>query len=529
MERFFGLVTVLALVVACSSSKNGSADADGMPLPDEGSDSVLPDRDTVVAADDLVDGAEEDEDAVSGEDTAVSEEDTIPDADSVAPCTGVWTDPTTGLMWQNCPALTQGNWQSAIAYCEALEHAGYTDWRLPSLSELRSLIRGCPDTVTGGACNATDECLGETPEENCLNHPCAVPDCDMGGGPANGCYRDAALVGECDYHWSSSESATYSDSAWYVDFFGAIISPTEKGWTELYARCVRDGEASDADTLPADEDVTLSDDDTVVHTLTITEPANNSSHSAGTPVHFAGTTTCFPSTVSFVADGQWSLGSVETTNGAFAHEYTFNTPGPSRVITATATGNGCTASGSVTIAITAATPDNPLDVPYFCQYENTLDPASSCQNTSVAMVLKYYGWNGTPDTITAEWGKDYAQSPSGLAEVFNDYASKAALGVSLTPHTDGSFAGLKALLDAGKPVIVHGYFTQYGHVVVTVGYDATGYFVNDPAGQWSEVYQGGYSKYCDYGYSGKAVHYGKTAFEQAIGPDGTIWYHEITP
>jgi len=365
MERFFVLVAVLVAFAACSSSKNGGTDADETSLPDEVSDTLLPDHDTVVAADDLVDDAEEEEN-----DLAVSEDDTV------------------------------------------------------------------------------------VSEENMF---------------------------------------------------------------------------SDADILPADDDATQPDDDTVTHTLTITEPANNSSHPAGEPVHFAGTTTCFPATVSFIADGQWPLGSVQTTTGAFAHDYAFNTPGPARVITATATGSGCSASGSVTITITAATPDNPLDVPYFCQYENTLEPGSTCQNTSVAMVLKHYGWDGMPDTITAEWGKDSPQSPSGLAEVFNYFLTEEALGVSLTPHTNGSFAGLRALLDAGKPVIVHGYFTQYGHVVVTVGYDATGYFVNDPAGQWSEVYQGGYSKYCDYGYSGKAVHYGKATFEQAIGPDNTIWYHEITP
>ncbi len=279
--------------------------------------------------------------------------------------------------------------------------------------------------------------------------------------------------------------------------------------------------------MTTSDDMEAPDTDTTVYTLTITSPANNSSHPAGSPVHFAGATTCFPATVSFVADGQWPMGSVQTTSGSFTHDYTFNTPGVGRVVTVTATGSGCSVAGSVTITITAASPDNPLDVPYFCQYENSLYPESSCQNTSVAMVLRYYGWNGTPDTITAYWGKDHAQSPSGLAEVFNYYAAQAGLGVSLVPHTTGSFAGLKALLDKGKPVIVHGYFTQYGHVVVTVGYDATGYFANDPAGQWSQVYQGGYTKYCDYGYSGKSVHYGKAAFEQAIGPDNTLWYHEV--
>ena len=38
------------------------------------------------------------------------------------------------------------------------------------------------------------------------------------------------------------------------------------------------------------------------------------------------------------------------------------------------------------------------------------------------MVLAYLGWNGEPDDITRRFGKD-AQSPAGLAEVFNAYVS----------------------------------------------------------------------------------------------------------
>jgi|GEM_PF-5815675 len=288
----------------------------------------------------------------------------------------------------------------------------------------------------------------------------------------------------------------------------------------------KDTEGETDEAIQEDDVITDTDATPLTYTLLITNPSNNSSHPVGTPVFFAGTTNCYPATVAFVADTQYPLGSAQTTNGSFSFTYTFNTPGPARLITATATGSTCSASGSITISIVKTQPDNPLNVPYFCQYENSLYPSSSCQNTSIAMVLRFYGWSGTPDTITAEWGKDHAQSPSGLAEVFNYYANKAGLGVTITPRTNGTFAGMKAILDKGRPVIVHGYFTQYGHVVVTAGYDATGYFVNDPAGQWSEIYQGGYTKYCDYGYSGKGVHYGMSSFEQAIGPDGTIWYHE---
>ena len=46
-----------------------------------------------------------------------------------------------GLEWQrtNLPTSTM-NWNSAVSYCNNLNHAGYTDWRLPEKTELESLI-----------------------------------------------------------------------------------------------------------------------------------------------------------------------------------------------------------------------------------------------------------------------------------------------------------------------------------------------------------------------------------------------------
>lgn len=173
------------------------------------------------------------------------------------------------------------------------------------------------------------------------------------------------------------------------------------------------------------------------------------------------------------------------------------------------------------------------EVPYFYQYDNSYNPSGSCQNTSVAMTLAYYGWTGTPDTISATWGTAHAQSPAGLAEVFNSYAEDLGIPQRMTPHLDGTFEGLKSLLCRERPVVIHGYFTASGHVVVATGYDeaAREFAVNDPAGQWNGVFMGSYSGDAN---SGHDVRYGEDEFYAAVATsDGStfleLWYHEITP
>ena len=50
------------------------------------------------------------------------------------------------------------NYFEAEDYCQSLSLAGHSDWRLPNLDELRTLIKGCDPTETGGVCEATQIC-----------------------------------------------------------------------------------------------------------------------------------------------------------------------------------------------------------------------------------------------------------------------------------------------------------------------------------------------------------------------------------
>lgn len=54
---------------------------------------------------------------------------------------GTITDIRTRLMWQqDANDMELYNWQGAVEYCKKLRLAGYSNWRLPTIDELRKLI-----------------------------------------------------------------------------------------------------------------------------------------------------------------------------------------------------------------------------------------------------------------------------------------------------------------------------------------------------------------------------------------------------
>ena len=53
---------------------------------------------------------------------------------------GTVTDNLTGLMWEKSPDSILKTWTDALSYANTLILGGYSDWRLPNMKELRSLI-----------------------------------------------------------------------------------------------------------------------------------------------------------------------------------------------------------------------------------------------------------------------------------------------------------------------------------------------------------------------------------------------------
>lgn len=64
---------------------------------------------------------------------------------------GTVSDTTTGLMWLKSPdACGMMTWAEAVQYCADLSYGGYSDWRLPNIRELESLVdysQGGSETV----------------------------------------------------------------------------------------------------------------------------------------------------------------------------------------------------------------------------------------------------------------------------------------------------------------------------------------------------------------------------------------------
>ena len=140
---------------------------------------------------------------------------------------------TSGLTWQNPPADSSMEWQDAIDYCNDLSLDGHSDWRLPTISELLSLIRGCSATESDGTCNID---VGDCLEWSCRDDSC--DGCSSGEGPANGCYWPDNIEGSCSWYWSSSPVEDYVSTAWGVLFLYGRVRGDHVGY-RYDVRCVR--------------------------------------------------------------------------------------------------------------------------------------------------------------------------------------------------------------------------------------------------------------------------------------------------
>ena len=117
------------------------------------------------------------------------------------------SDTQTGLQWQDDSDTKDytRDWQSAIAYCEALDTtatSGYDDWRLPNVNELYSIV-----------------------------------DMSIYDPALSGIFENIAS----SRYWSSTTYEDDHEYAWYVYFLNGVMYDRNKD-SNRYVRCVRDGQ-----------------------------------------------------------------------------------------------------------------------------------------------------------------------------------------------------------------------------------------------------------------------------------------------
>ena len=127
------------------------------------------------------------------------------------------TDQGTGLMWENDSSVNTQTmtWEEALAYCENLTLGGYSDWRLPNIQELRSIV-------------------------DYTRHDPAI---------------DPLFLSQSDWYWSSTSQPPFPSWAWVTYFArGSCYQDLKSG--SHYARCVRGRLSRLTVSIPAGSDST---------------------------------------------------------------------------------------------------------------------------------------------------------------------------------------------------------------------------------------------------------------------------------
>ncbi len=147
---------------------------------------------------------------------------------SAIPC----IDTANNLIWSSATSISMF-WQYAIDYCHNYSVSGLSGWRLPTISELRTLVQNCPATeMPNGTCGIRED------ETVCLSYnDCRDNSCD-------GCYSNdeySKLGDTVGYFWSSSISSG-GGATWALNFYhGEVALLTNEIHPDGFAkvRCVR--------------------------------------------------------------------------------------------------------------------------------------------------------------------------------------------------------------------------------------------------------------------------------------------------
>jgi Peptidase_C39 like family len=163
-----------------------------------------------------------------------------------------------------------------------------------------------------------------------------------------------------------------------------------------------------------------------------------------------------------------------------------------------------------------------LNVPYFSQRDNPRFEWSTCNVTSIAMVMYYYGvrskWGGQLEDELLQWCFDYGGQGSQTDHNVLSALIKA-YGFKTSFSTTRKWNEVRSELLNRRPIVLAGDFTASGHIITLIGYNSEGYIAQDP---WGDALTG----YSD--TEGRKLMYPYGYINQVAGPDGNVWAHFIS-
>ncbi len=166
-----------------------------------------------------------------------------------------------------------------------------------------------------------------------------------------------------------------------------------------------------------------------------------------------------------------------------------------------------------------------LNIPYKNQLDNAVNPTGACNVTAFAMVMAYFQIKQRTSAAQFEDELYRYMDSHGLSRHDpGDLAQMAkAYGIQDDLTLRGSLPDIRKAIAEGRPCIVHGYFTGFGHIVVIRGYNQSGFYVNDPYGEWTA------SGYLN-DRSGQNLFYSNSLIQSKCTPEGSnyVWLHRLS-
>ncbi|MFA7241626.1 MAG: DUF1566 domain-containing protein [Sulfuricellaceae bacterium] len=337
-----------------------------------------------------------------------------PTTDYVDHADGTVTHAPTQLTWKRCAegqawssgactgAATVMTWTQAAALTGAF--AGKSDWRLPTVSELRSLVDFTRDSL---AINST--IFPNTPTSN---------------------------------FWSASGYAGDSDSAWYVNFyFGNDYSGNKANY--LYVRLVRGGQSLGTSSPTAS-----------LNGLTLSCPSTLTANGGGS---CSATATYSDASSKSVAPSSWSLsGNAATLNSSGV--LTGGTVSSDTQVTVTATyaEGGITQTAIANVLVKAAAPTlSGLGV--------SCPATLNSGNSAICTATAGYG-NGSSNPVSATWtsSNSAVASMNGNTLTAGSVTTDTPVSISASYSENGitktatAMVAIKAAIATLTSVVVNG-------------------------------------------------------------------------